>query len=63
VKDLDKFDMILQAYEYEQRESKPKFLQQFFDSNKDTFLESHPYVQKLVSKLMEAREFNVPFSQ
>jgi len=32
VKDLDKFDMIFQAYEYEQLENKPGSLQEFFDS-------------------------------
>lgn len=37
-KDLDKFDMILQAYEYEQiQKDKPFFLQEFFDSTKDVF--------------------------
>ncbi|KAG1665146.1 HD domain-containing protein 2 [Nymphon striatum] len=32
VKDLDKFDMILQAYEYEQQDKRPSELQEFFDS-------------------------------
>ena len=32
VKDLDKFDMILQAYEYEQAGNRPGGLQEFFDS-------------------------------
>ena len=32
MKDLDKFDMIFQAYEYEQLENKPGSLQEFFDS-------------------------------
>ena len=34
VKDLDKFDMILQAYEYEQAQGKPHSLQEFYDSTK-----------------------------
>lgn len=34
VKDLDKFDMIAQAYEYEKQDGKPAFLQEFFDSTK-----------------------------
>ncbi len=34
MKDLDRFDMILQAYQYEQAEHKPGFLQDFFDSTK-----------------------------
>jgi putative hydrolase of HD superfamily len=34
VKDLDKFDMIFQAFEYEKAESREGELQQFFDSTK-----------------------------
>ncbi len=45
VKDLDKFDMISQAFEYEQSEEKPKSLQEFFDSTnsngKCTYEQSH----------------------
>ena len=37
VKDLDKFDMILQALEYEKRDKKGKYLQQFFDSTATVF--------------------------
>lgn len=32
VKDLDKFEMILQAFEYEKAEGKIGYLQEFFDS-------------------------------
>lgn len=32
VKDLDRFDMVMQAFEYEQKEQRPGFLQEFFDS-------------------------------
>lgn len=32
VKDIDKFDMILQAYEYETAEDRPKELEEFFQS-------------------------------
>ena len=32
VKDLDRLDMVIQAYEYEQQEHRPGFLQEFFDS-------------------------------
>ena len=32
VKDLDRLDMVIQAYEYEQQEQRPGFLQEFFDS-------------------------------
>ena len=55
--------MILQAYEYEQREGKPRFLQQFFDSTKNAFVQSHPYVQNLVTKLHSARNSSTPFSK
>ena len=37
VKDLDKFDMILQAFEYEQTDNRPGELQTFFDSTADRF--------------------------
>ena len=32
VKDLDKFEMILQAHEYEKQSERPGHLQEFFDS-------------------------------
>jgi putative hydrolases of HD superfamily len=37
VKDLDRFEMILQAYEYElsqQRADNPQYLEEFFESTK-----------------------------
>ena len=37
VKDLDKFNMILQAWEYEKRDKRGKYLQQFFDSTATVF--------------------------
>ncbi|XP_076437766.1 5'-deoxynucleotidase HDDC2-like [Babylonia areolata] len=37
VKDLDRLDMVLQAYEYEQLEGRPGFLQEFFDSTEGKF--------------------------
>ena len=37
VKDLDKFDMILQAYEYEKADKRPGGLQEFFDSTEGKF--------------------------
>jgi len=61
VNGLDKFDMIVQAYEYEQEENKPKFLQEFFDSTEDFFKDVHPVIKDLVAKLYAAREANVPF--
>jgi len=62
VKDLDRFDMILQAYEYELAEEKPKFCQEFFDSTKTFFENSHPAVKKLCENLYKVREQNVQFS-
>ncbi|XP_064382810.1 5'-deoxynucleotidase HDDC2-like [Halichondria panicea] len=53
VKDLDKFDMIFQAYEYEKAEGKPKGLQEFFDSTEGKF--QHPEVRKWVEQLIATR--------
>ena len=36
-KDLDKFDMIMQAFEYEEKSKKGPFLQDFFDSTQGFF--------------------------
>jgi len=62
-KDLDKFDMILQAFEYEQNkavtdkkileENGGKFLQQFFDSTEGKFKTEN--VKNLVKTLKELR--------
>ena len=48
MKDLDKFDMIFQAYEYEQLENKPGSLQEFFDSTNG---KSIVYVKWIKKKL------------
>ncbi|XP_066555838.1 5'-deoxynucleotidase HDDC2 [Amia ocellicauda] len=53
VKDLDLFEMILQAYEYEVQEKSPRRLQEFFDSTKGKF--NHPEVLQLVKSLNEER--------
>ena len=53
-KDLDKFDMILQAFEYERAERKRKdFLEQFFSSTKDVFKTEQ--VKVLVKHLLRLR--------
>jgi putative hydrolase of HD superfamily len=52
VKDLDKFDMILQAYEYEQDEHRAGGLESFFASTRGKF--TTPQVQAWVAEL-EAR--------
>ncbi|KAK7091801.1 5'-deoxynucleotidase HDDC2-like [Littorina saxatilis] len=37
VKDLDRLEMVVQAFEYEQQEQRPGFLQEFFDSTEGKF--------------------------
>ena len=37
MKDLDNYDMILQAWEYEKRDKKDAYLQQYFDSTSTVF--------------------------
>lgn len=49
VKDLDRFDMILQAFEYEKRDKKPEYLQEFFDSTEGKF--QHTMIKDLCDKL------------
>ena len=53
-KDFDKFDMILQAFEYEKKARKGKYLQQFFDSTMAVF-ESAP-VKKWHTTLLRIRD-------
>ncbi|KAG1057059.1 hypothetical protein G6F46_003866 [Rhizopus delemar] len=52
VKDLDKFEMIVQAVEYEKSDKKK--LQGFFDSTKDKF--QHPVVKAWAEELYKERE-------
>ena len=54
VKDLDKFDMILQAWEYEKRDKKGRYLQQFFDSTATVF-KTVP-IKKWQKELLVVRE-------
>jgi len=54
VKDLDKFDMILQAFEYEQKEETPGRLEEFFESTKGVFKTEK--VKQWVEALSEKRE-------
>ena len=53
VKDLDKFEMILQAYHYEQEVNKPGMLQEFFDSVDGKLQTS--VVKKLAEDLKQQR--------
>uniref|UniRef100_A0A8C6CTB3 5'-deoxynucleotidase HDDC2 n=1 Tax=Moschus moschiferus TaxID=68415 RepID=A0A8C6CTB3_MOSMO len=57
VKQLDQYEMILQASEYEDLENKPGRLQDFFDSTAGKF--SHPEVVQLVSELEAERNANI----
>lgn len=56
VKDLDRFEMILQAHEYEVSEEKSGtgWLQEFFDFPKDKF--QHPVVKDWVEQLNKLRD-------
>lgn len=53
-KDLDRYDMILQAFEYEKRENTPQKLQEFFTATEGKF--KHPFIQDLVKELYRQRE-------
>lgn len=57
VKDLDKFDMILQAHEYEVRMEDPGKLQEFFDSTNGKF--GHPKVIQWVEELYKLRSDHI----
>ncbi|XP_055289884.1 5'-deoxynucleotidase HDDC2 [Moschus berezovskii] len=57
VKQLDQYEMVLQASEYEDLENKPGRLQDFFDSTAGKF--SHPEVVQLVSELEAERNANI----
>ncbi|XP_043938141.1 5'-deoxynucleotidase HDDC2 [Protopterus annectens] len=57
VKQLDQFDMILQAFEYEELEKKPGRLQEFFDSTKGGF--HHPEMVQLLSCLNTDRNAKI----
>ncbi|XP_014240065.2 HD domain-containing protein 2 [Cimex lectularius] len=53
VKELDRLDMILQAFEYEKAENDAGRLQEFFDSTQGKF--KHPEVVRLVNELNKQR--------
>lgn len=55
VKDLDRFDMICQAYEYEEGRNKPRELQEFFDATEGRF--KHPEVKRWVDELLQKRAY------
>lgn len=53
MKDLDRLDMVLQAFEYEKRDQCPQQHQEFFDSTEGKF--NHPFVVKLVEEINAQR--------
>lgn len=53
-KDLDRYDMILQAFEYEKRENAPKKLDEFFQATYGKF--NHPFIQDLAKELYRQRD-------
>ncbi|KAB7498181.1 HD domain-containing protein 2 [Armadillidium nasatum] len=53
VMDLDRFDMILQAFEYEEKEKSPKVLEEFFTSTEGFF--KTPKVIQWVEELKKQR--------
>lgn len=52
-KDLDKFEMILQAYEYEMEANRPGWLEEFFKSSEGVF--TYPCVREWVDALRKER--------
>lgn len=54
VKDLDRLDLVMQAFEYEKRDNCIKTHQEFFDSTDGKF--NHPLVVDLVNEIKAQRE-------
>lgn len=54
VKDLDRLDLISQAYEYEKRDNIPGKLDEFFDNSVDKI--QHPHLKKLADEVMRRRD-------
>ncbi|KAL5107508.1 5'-deoxynucleotidase HDDC2 [Taenia crassiceps] len=52
-KDLDKFEMILQAYEYELEAQRPGWLEEFFESTESNF--ANACVREWVAALLQVR--------
>lgn len=52
-KDLDKFEMILQAYEYEMEAQRPGWLEEFFKSTEGCFI--NPSVREWAAALLQLR--------
>ncbi|CAK9819017.1 5'-deoxynucleotidase HDDC2 [Anthophora quadrimaculata] len=54
VKDLDRLDLIMQAYEYEKRDDAFGQLEEFFVSTNGKI--RHPFIKKMASEITETRE-------
>ena len=54
VKDLDRLDLIMQAYEYEKRDNVPGVLEEFFVATNGKI--RHPFINKLASEITATRE-------
>lgn len=54
IKDLDRFDLLFTAAEYEKRDNTPLKCQEYFDNLEGKF--EHPFVKKLVETLREQRK-------
>ena len=54
VKDLDRLDLIMQAYEYEKRDNVPGVLEEFFVATNGKI--RHPFINKLASGITATRE-------
>lgn len=54
VKEIDLFDMLLQAFEYEKRDNCPGRLQEFIESTRGRF--NHPFILDLVNEVYCQRD-------
>lgn len=56
VKDLDRLDLVMQAFEYEKRDNCPNSHQEFFDAIDGKF--NHPFVVDIYNRIKEQRQQN-----
>lgn len=61
MKDLDRLDLVMQAFEYEKRDNCPRGHQEFFDSTEGKF--THPMVVEIVNRIRSQREVVVSTGQ
>lgn len=54
VKDLDRLDLVMQAYEYEKRENIPGVLQEFFNASTEKI--RHPFVSQVAWAIQAKRD-------